>query len=105
MHSFTQLLTIVTPNYILFILQLGAYSGTSRIGLAWSEDGYSFENRLTEPVLFPAHDDMNRHEWDGGCEDPRVVESPSGEYVMTYTSYGTCVDIDNTQTHTQVLTH
>jgi predicted GH43/DUF377 family glycosyl hydrolase len=31
---------------------------------------------------------MNRHEWDGGCEDPRVVESPSGEYVMTYTSYG-----------------
>lgn len=67
--------------------RLGAYSGTSRIGLAWSEDGYTFEHRLTEPVLYPAHDDMNRHEWDGGCEDPRVVESPSGEYVMTYTSY------------------
>jgi len=75
--------------YLLYRAEdrLGAYAGTSRVGLAWSEDGYNFENRLTEPVLYPAHDDMNRHEWDGGCEDPRVVESPSGEYIMTYTSY------------------
>lgn len=75
--------------YLLYRAEdrLGSYSGTSRIGLAWSEDGHSFKHRLTEPVLYPAHDDMNRHEWDGGCEDPRVVESPSGEYVMTYTAY------------------
>src|SRR5271163_4448903 len=26
-------------------------------------------------------------EWPGGCEDPRVVESPDGGYVCTYTAF------------------
>jgi predicted GH43/DUF377 family glycosyl hydrolase len=40
--------------------------------------------------LYPAHDKNNKYEWDGGCEDPRVVEIPQSEgggYLMTYTSY------------------
>jgi predicted GH43/DUF377 family glycosyl hydrolase len=30
---------------------------------------------------------MKIYEWEGGCEDPRVIESPNGVYVMTYTAY------------------
>ena len=30
---------------------------------------------------------MKIYEWEGGCEDPRIVESPNGVYVMTYTAY------------------
>ncbi len=28
-----------------------------------------------------------RYEWDGGCEDPRIVENDEGTYFMTYTAY------------------
>eukprot|EP00602_Paraphysomonas_sp_CaronLab_P004786 CAMPEP_0185021146 /NCGR_PEP_ID=MMETSP1103-20130426/3812_1 /TAXON_ID=36769 /ORGANISM="Paraphysomonas bandaiensis, Strain Caron Lab Isolate" /LENGTH=483 /DNA_ID=CAMNT_0027552489 /DNA_START=68 /DNA_END=1519 /DNA_ORIENTATION=- len=75
--------------YLLYRAEdkLGSYAGTSRIGIAWSEDGVSFNNRLPSPVLYPAKDRNDKFEWDGGCEDPRVVESPDGGYVMTYTSY------------------
>jgi beta-1,2-mannosidase len=66
---------------------VGSLAGTSRIGIAWSEDGINFRHRLATPVLFPAIDKFNKYEWEGGCEDPRVVEMPAGGYVMTYTSY------------------
>jgi len=59
---------------------------TSRIGLAESKDGLSFHSRPT-PVLFPAIDNQRSNEWTGGCEDPRVVETAAGKYVMTYTEY------------------
>jgi predicted GH43/DUF377 family glycosyl hydrolase len=65
---------------------VGRYAGTSRIGLAASADGLRFERR-PEPVLFPAEDSMKPYEWEGGCEDPRVVEAEDGRYVMTYTAY------------------
>ena len=60
--------------------------GTSRIGLAWSSDGYHFD-RSAAPVLFPDSDAMLRYEWDGGCEDPRIVEDSTGRYIITYTSW------------------
>lgn len=60
--------------------------GTSRLGLAVSTDGLHFR-RLPKPVFYPANDAMKVYEWEGGCEDPRVVESPNGVYVMTYTAY------------------
>lgn len=64
-----------------------AYLGgrTSRIGMAWSTDGLNFK-KFPEPILFP---DSTSLQWDypGGCEDPRVVKSPDGSYVMTYTSW------------------
>lgn len=65
---------------------VGKYNGTSRIGLAWSTDGLHF-TRLPQPVFFPANDDQKKYEWEGGCEDPRVVEDNNGVYFMTYTAY------------------
>ncbi|QIA09342.1 glycoside hydrolase family 130 protein [Draconibacterium halophilum] len=65
---------------------LGKYNGTSRIALAYSLDGYHFE-KYNEPVLYPANDELKKYEWEGGCEDPRVVEDENGIYYMTYTAY------------------
>jgi len=59
---------------------------TSRIGLAESEDGFHFQ-QSNPPVLFPDQDDQSIYEWPGGCEDPRVVETEEGSYVMTYTQW------------------
>ncbi len=59
---------------------------TSRIGLAQSEDGVSFTRR-GEPVLYPDQDAQRGNEWPGGVEDPRVVETEAGSYVMTYTQW------------------
>lgn len=66
--------------------EVGKHLGTSRIGLAVSSDGLFFE-RGSSPVLFPADDIRRHHEWEGGCEDPRVVTAPDGSYVMMYTAY------------------
>jgi predicted GH43/DUF377 family glycosyl hydrolase len=59
---------------------------TSRLGLAESKDGIHFERHPT-PVLFPDTDDRHFAEWPGGCEDPRIVETEEGTYVMTYTQW------------------
>lgn len=66
--------------------RIGQYGGTSRIGLAVSEDGITFK-KLPAPVLFPDNDEFLIYEKDGGCEDPRIVEKPDGGYVMTYTAF------------------
>jgi predicted GH43/DUF377 family glycosyl hydrolase len=58
----------------------------SRLGLAVSEDGVRFR-RLPEPVLYPAKDEQEERESPGGVEDPRIVESPDGGYVLTYTQW------------------
>jgi predicted GH43/DUF377 family glycosyl hydrolase len=65
-------------------MQIGMH--TSRLGLAESDDGIHFTRRPT-PVLFPADDGEKDREWEGGCEDPRIVESPDGTYVLTYTQW------------------
>ena len=59
---------------------------TSRLGLAESEDGIHFKRRAT-PVFFPANDSQKGREWPGGVEDPRIVESEDGTYVLTYTQW------------------
>jgi predicted GH43/DUF377 family glycosyl hydrolase len=59
---------------------------TSRVGLAESEDGIHF-TRLPEPVLYPDHDSQQQNEVPGGVEDPRIVESEDGLYVLTYTQW------------------
>jgi len=64
----------------------GQLAKTSRLGLAWSDDGLHFTRRET-PVLYPDNDIMKQYEWPGGVEDPRVVENDDGHYVMTYTAY------------------
>jgi predicted GH43/DUF377 family glycosyl hydrolase len=64
----------------------GRYAGTSRIGVAVSDDGVNFELE-PEPVLAPDDDAWDAWEGAGGCEDPRVVESPDGGYVCFYTGF------------------
>jgi predicted GH43/DUF377 family glycosyl hydrolase len=59
---------------------------TSRLGLASSTDGITF-TRLSQPVLYAAPDAQQSREWPGGVEDPRIVESEDGTYVITYTQW------------------
>jgi Predicted glycosylase len=74
--------------YLLYRAQdkIGKPAGTSRIGLAYSSDGLHFK-RSTTPVLHPDNDEFKKYEWEGGCEDPRIVEDAKGTYYMTYTAY------------------
>lgn len=64
----------------------GIGSRTSRIGYAFSEDGISF-TREKAPVMYPDKDNQKEMEWTGGCEDPRVVMTEDGTYVMMYTQW------------------
>jgi beta-1,2-mannosidase len=59
---------------------------TSRIGLAESTDGLRFSRRAT-PVLYPDKDAQAPYEWTGGVEDPRIVATDDGRYVLTYTQW------------------
>lgn len=59
---------------------------TSRLGLAISEDGLNF-TKEPEPVFYPEQNAMYQWEWSGGVEDPRLIESEDGTYILTYTAY------------------
>jgi beta-1,2-mannosidase len=74
--------------YLLFRAEdkIGKFAGTSRLGLAVSDDGLHF-TKMKEPVFYPDNDSLKSIEWEGGVEDPRVVESDDGTYYMTYTAY------------------
>jgi predicted GH43/DUF377 family glycosyl hydrolase len=74
--------------YMLYRAQdkIGLPGGTSRIGLAVSTDGFHF-TRMPEPVFYPDNDAYKKYEWQGGCEDPRIVEDSKGVYYMTYTAF------------------
>ena len=78
--------------------------GTSRIGLAISEDGLNFIKH-PQPVFYPDRDSMYTYEWNyrkreqsgpienckscyfDGVEDPRIIEDEKGTFWMTYTAY------------------
>lgn len=82
---------VAVRNDTLFMLyraqdSIGKPTGTSRIGLAASTDGIHFV-RYPSPVLYPQNDAYKKWEWQGGCEDPRVVQDSAGLYYMTYTAY------------------
>ena len=92
LHTFNPA-AIVRDNKVYLIYRAEDDSGameigghTSRLGLAESEDGLHF-TRHPEPVFFPADDAEQAREWPGGVEDPRLVESPDGTYVLTYTQW------------------
>ena len=81
----------VVRNDTVFLLyraedSIGKFAGTSRIGIAWSTDGLHFKKHPV-PVLYPDNDSSKIYEWEGGCEDPRIVEDENGTYYMTYTAY------------------
>lgn len=83
---------IVKDNKVYLLLRCednaAAHLGgrTSRIGLASSEDGIHFTKYPT-PVLYPDNGKFKQFDYPGGCEDPRIVETEDGLYVMTYTSW------------------
>jgi beta-1,2-mannosidase len=65
---------------------IGRFNGTSRLGLAVSDDGFHF-TKEPAPVFYPDNDSMKNFEWEGGVEDPRVVANEAGQYILTYTAY------------------
>ncbi len=78
---------VIIRNDTMYMLYRAQDSnGTSRIGLAYSIDGFHFV-RYAAPVLFPANDSYKKYEWPGGCEDPRVVQDSAGTWYMTYTAF------------------
>ncbi|MDC1325142.1 glycoside hydrolase family 130 protein [Ulvibacter sp.] len=96
---------IVKDDTVYMFYRAQDLQGTSRIGMAISNDGLHFEKSAT-PVFYPDEDTMKVYEWNykkseveqenseacyfcyfDGVEDPRIVESETGEYFMTYTSY------------------
>src|SRR5258706_7319108 len=64
--------------------QIGGH--TSRLGIAESVDGIHLTRRAT-PVLYPDTDAQRANEWPRRVEDPRIVETGDGTYVLTYTQW------------------
>ena len=95
---------IVKNDKVYLFYRAQDIQGTSRIGLAISEDGLHFKKNA-EPVFYPDEDTMKSYEWNyrkrngealdldckscyfDGIEDPRIIESEDSTYVMTYTAY------------------
>ena len=77
---------IVKDGKVYLIYRAQDKDMTSRLGLAISEDGLHFKKQPA-PVFYPDNDAMKQYEWKGGVEDPRIIESENGTYIMTYTSY------------------
>lgn len=77
---------IVKDGKVYLIYRAQDSSMTSRIGLAVSDDGVHFTKQPT-PILFPDNDAYKQYEWKGGIEDPRIVETEDGTYILTYTAY------------------
>ncbi len=74
---------------------------TSRIGLAYSTDGIHF-TKYPEPVLYPDNDRFQKWDYPGGIEDPRIVETMDGVYIMLYTSWNNDVARLSTATSTDL---
>jgi predicted GH43/DUF377 family glycosyl hydrolase len=76
--------------YVLFRAEdvpgVGIGMRTSRIGIAVSEDGIHFKKN-PKPVLYPDNSSFKQYDYPGGCEDPRIVETEKGNYVLLYTSW------------------
>ena len=95
---------VVMNDSVYLLYRAQDQSGTSRIGMAVSADGLNFIKRPA-PIFYPDEDEMKIHEWNyrkfsekeltadcqscyfDGVEDPRIVMSEDGTYILTYTSY------------------
>ena len=77
---------VVKDNQVYLIYRAQGNAMTSRLGLAISEDGLHFVKQPA-PIFYPDLDSMQVYEWPGGVEDPRIVESEDGRYILTYTAY------------------
>ena len=77
---------VVREDRVYLVYRAQDNQMTSRLGLAISDDGLHF-TKEPAPVLFPDSDSMQKYEWKGGVEDPRIVEAEDGTYILTYTAY------------------
>ena len=95
---------VVKNDTVFMLYRAQDQWGTSRIGLAYSTDGLHF-NKKSTPVFYPDRDAQKDLEWNyrkqegvpydlncktcyfDGVEDPRIIESDAGTYLMTYTAY------------------
>jgi predicted GH43/DUF377 family glycosyl hydrolase len=92
---------VIKNDTVFLFFRAQDLNGTSRIGIAYSTDGLHF-TKTAAPVFYPNEDVMKKYEWDhkrdsvggvlckvcfDGVEDPRIVESEDGTYIMTYTAY------------------
>ncbi len=77
---------VVKDDQIYLMYRAQDEKMTSRLGLAVSNDGLHFLKQ-PQPVFYPQADSMQVYEWPGGVEDPRIVESEEGTYILTYTAY------------------
>lgn len=93
---------LVKGDSVYLLYRAQDLNGTSRIGLAVSADGLHF-TKLPQPVLYPDADSLQVYEWNklrskktvskntqkyfDGVEDPRIVATENGAYLMTYTAY------------------
>lgn len=77
---------VVKDGKVYLIYRAQDSDMTSRLGLAVSDDGLHFRKQPS-PVLYPDSDAMQKYEWKGGVEDPRIVEGDDGTYILTYTAY------------------
>ncbi len=95
---------VVKDDKVYLLYRAQDLQGTSRIGMAVSDDGLHFE-KMPSPVFYPDRDEMKKYEWSykkelakpmnagdcnscfDGVEDPRIIEDETGQYIMTYTSY------------------
>jgi beta-1,2-mannosidase len=120
---------VVKDGQVHLFFRAQDQEGTSRIGLAVSDDGLHFR-RAPAPVFYPDNDLMRAYEWNinkdknippppdcyfcyfDGTEDPRIIATDDGRYVMTYTSYdgktarlslATCTDLRKWTKHGLVL--
>lgn len=71
---------VVVGDKVALLYRAHADDIVSHVGLAFSDDGYTFE-REPDPVISPS-EDYDRF----GCEDPRVTEV-GGTYYLTYSGW------------------
>jgi predicted GH43/DUF377 family glycosyl hydrolase len=93
LHTFNPAAAIAPDGSIAVVYRAEDDSGnmmigghTSRLGLATSSDGLHFTTRPS-PVLYMDNDAEKSREFPGGVEDPRIVQTPDGNYVVTYTQW------------------
>lgn len=71
---------LVIDDQVVLLYRAHAEDIVSHIGIAVSDDGYTF-SREDQPILSPEHD-YERY----GCEDPRIAFI-DGTYYLTYTGW------------------